>query len=384
MTVTAASRLFEPITVGAIPLKHRVVLAPLTRLRANKETGVPSDLAIEYYRQRASDGGLLISEGTMIAQEAGGMPGAPGVHSKEQISKWKEITDAVHSKGGKIVCQLWALGRVADPSLVSTVWGASTLPFVQDGQSPSEAPKVTQLTPKDIERFTGHYVQAAKNAIEAGFDGVEVHGANGYLLDQFLQSKSNNRTDEYGGSLENRFRFPLAVINAVSKAIGVERVGLRMSPLGTFQGMREDDPIGVFLPWAQTVLAAQPKIAYIHAVGPRPEGLKDADEYDTLMLVSGNLDVIRDAVVKAGSRFLIAGGFTTKSAKAHTEQTDDLIVFGRPFIANPDLPERIKNDWPLTPYDRSTFYTPDAHGYTDYPTYKEEGSQDALAPKAVL
>ncbi|KAM0563574.1 hypothetical protein ACHAPJ_001298 [Fusarium lateritium] len=364
MTVEETTKLFSPTTVGNLELKHRVVLAPLTRRRADEATAVPPDYSVQYYAQRSSPGGLLISEGTFIAHEAGGMSRVPGIYSQEQITAWKAITDAVHAKGGYIFCQLWALGRVANPKIVPAVWSAGSKPFNVKGAALSEPPaKFTTLTEPDIDRFVGHYRQAAINAVEAGFDGVELHGANGYLIDQFLQSNSNDRTDLYGGSLENRFRFPLRVLNAVSDAIGPERVGIRMSPFSRFQGMREADPLAVFVPWAEAIVKAQPSLAFIHAVEPRAEGASDTPEH--LRKTDDTLAPIREVVKGAGIKFIAAGGFTPESAVKHASETDDLVAFGRHFIPNPDLPARIQNGWPLTKYDRSLFYTPDTKGYTE-------------------
>ncbi|WOO83151.1 Flavin oxidoreductase hxnT [Vanrija pseudolonga] len=366
MTITKPA-LFRPIKAGSLTLKHRVVLAPLTRMRADVSTAVPNDLSAEYYAQRSTDGGLLISEATFIAAEAGGISGVPGIYSPQQIAKWKETTDAVHKKGGLIFLQLWALGRVANPKLVPTVWAVSgNKPFSRSDNIPTP---VTQLAAADIDRFVGHYRQAALNAIEAGFDGVEIHGANGYLVDQFLQPVSNDRTDEYGGSLENRLRFPLRVLNAVSQAIGPERVGIRASPFGEFQGMRGDfDPLTTFTQWFKAIVAAQPKLAYVHAVAPRVSGVSDVDQ--SLVDKRGDsLDSLRAIVQAAGIAFISAGGATPADALAEAEKVGDLIAFGRYFISNPDLPARIENGWELTPYNRKTFYTPGAEGYTDYPVH---------------
>ncbi|KAJ3527267.1 hypothetical protein NM208_g10783 [Fusarium decemcellulare] len=353
MTVSKTTKLFNPIKVGAVDLQHRVVLAPLTRRRADRATAVPADFAAEYYAQRASTGGLLISEGTFIAEEAGGMSHVPGIYSKEQIEAWKRITDAVHANGGFIFCQLWALGRVANPKLVNTVWSAGSKPFVPEGAASAHPPpELTVLGESDIDRFVGHYRQAALNAIEAGFDGVEIHGANGYLVDQFLQSNSNDRTDSYGGSVENRLRFPLRVLNA---------------------GMREADPLSVFVPWAKAIVKAQPSLAFVHAVEPRAAGSQDVLEH--LRKAEDTLTPIRDVLNEAGIKFIVAGGYLPEAALKHASETDDLIAFGRYFIPNPDLPARIENGWPLTKYDRSSFYTQDEVGYTDYAAYNPNESR---------
>ncbi|KAK4684887.1 hypothetical protein P7C73_g5273, partial [Tremellales sp. Uapishka_1] len=324
MTISE-SRLFSPIRLGSIELKHRVVMAPLTRLRASTD-GVPSDLAIKYYSQRASgeclctgghwcpeimkDGGLLITEGAYIADEGKIWAYAPGFYSEKQPAAWEKISTAVHAKGGKIVAQLFAAGRVADPSVAATVWGPTDTPY--------EGTKVAAMTEDDIDRHVEHFRQAALNAIEAGMDGVEVHMANGYLLDQFLQSVSNTRTDNYGGSLENRFRFPLRALNAICDAIGAERVGIRISPYTDFQGMREADPLKLFMPFTEAFISAQPNLAYVHAV----EARDDLNASATQSVDS--LDPIREIVVSRGNniKFMTAGTKTPGSALAETRTTE--------------------------------------------------------------
>ncbi|WVQ86167.1 hypothetical protein IAT38_008335 [Cryptococcus sp. DSM 104549] len=357
------SKLFEPITIGATNLKHRVVLAPLTRNRVSQKTGVISDLAAQYYAQRTTDGGLLISEATVVAEEAKGYDFVPGIYSSEQIAAWKKVTDAVHAKGGVIYSQLWSVGRVGYPTNVPKVFAPSAIPA--DGCTPD----LTPMTVEDIDRFVGHYRQAALNAVEAGFDGVELHFANGYLLDTFIQSISNQRTDDYGGSLENRFRFPLRVLSAVSSVIGASRVGVRISPFSRFQSMREAEPLATFVPFTKAILEAQPDLAFVHGVDKRIVGNDDLT--DDRVLASDSLDEIREVVKKLGksTAFIIAGSFAPESAKEHAEKYDDLIAFGRYFISNPDLPQRIKNGWPLKAYHRPTFYTQTAEGYTDFPEY---------------
>ncbi|RKK84266.1 hypothetical protein BFJ69_g2050 [Fusarium oxysporum] len=351
------SKLFKPIKVGALDLQHRIVLAPLTRGRADA-LGVPASYAADYYSQRATPGGLLITEGTFISLEASGRPFSPGIYSKEQIEAWKHVTDAVHAKGAFILCQLWALCPGSQP-------------FFEDDDVTRKIPdKFTVMSEADIDDFVEYYRQAALDAMEAGFDGIEIHGANGYLIDQFLQSTSNDRTDQYGGSIENRIRFPLRVVNAVSDAIGSQRVGVRVSPFTRFQGMREAEPLSLFVPWAQAIVDAQPRIAYIHAIEPRADGSIDTPEH--LRKVEDTLAPIREVATRAGVQFIVAGGYTPEKALHHTSETDDLVAFGRHFIPNPDLPARIKNGWSLTKYDRSVFYEVNEVGYSDYPVYNTE------------
>ncbi|KAG5795329.1 hypothetical protein H9Q69_005635 [Fusarium xylarioides] len=357
------SRLFKPIKVGALDLQHRIVLAPLTRGRADS-AGVPATYAVDYYSQRATSGGLLITEGTFISLEASGRPLSPGIYSKEHIEAWKHVTDAVHAKGAFIFCQLWALGRIAEPDLVPVVLSPGSQLFFEDDDITRKIPDTfAVMSEADIDDFVGYYRQAALNAMEVGFDGIEIHGANGYL-----QSTSNDRTDQYGGSVENRIRFPLRVVNAVSDAIGAERVGVRMSPFTRFQGMREADPLSLFVPWAQAIVDAQPRIAYTHAIEPRADGSIDTPEH--LRKAEDTLAPIREVATRAGVQFIVAGGgYTPEKALQHTSETDDLVAFGRHSIPNPDLPARIKNGWSLTKYDRSVFYEVNEVGYSDYVAY---------------
>ncbi|EXK24847.1 NADPH2 dehydrogenase [Fusarium oxysporum f. sp. melonis 26406] len=332
------SKLFKPIKVGALDLQHRIVLAPLTRGRADA-LGVPASYAADYYSQRATPGGLLITEGTFVSLEASGRPFSPGIYSKEQIEAWKHVTDAVHAKGAFILCQLWALGRIAEPDLVPAVLSPGSQPFFEDDDITRKIPdKFTVMSEADI--------------------------------DDFLQSTSNDRTDQYGGSIENRIRFPLRVVNAVSDAIGPQRVGVRVSPFTRFQGMREAEPLSLFVPWAQAIVDAQPRIAYIHAIEPRADGSIDTPEH--LRKVEDTLAPIREVATRAGVQFIVAGGYTPEKALQHTSETDDLVAFGRHFIPNPDLPARIKNGWLLTKYDRSVFYEVNEVGYSDYPVYNIE------------
>ncbi|WVQ85650.1 hypothetical protein IAT38_007816 [Cryptococcus sp. DSM 104549] len=363
MTVTQPSKLFQPVTVGDINLKHRVVLAPLTRMRASQKTGIPSDLALSYYSQRASDGGLLISEGTLVAEEARSYDFVPGIWSAEQVEGWKKITAAVHAKGAHFYCQLFSNGRAAPAQPGAKVLGASAIPL------PGFSQEVIPMTEEDIDRYVEHYKQAAVNAIEAGFDGVEIHYANGYHLDQFLQSVSNQRTDAYGGSLANRFRFPLRVLSAVSSAIGASRVGIRISPFSRFQDMREANPLATFVPFTEAVLAAEPELAYVHAVDGRISGAEDIS--DNLVQKEDSLDEIREVVKRLGKKtvFIVAGGISPERVEDHVQKYDELIAFGRYFTSNPDLPQRIKNGWPLKAYHRPTFYTQTAEGYNDFPEY---------------
>ncbi|ODO07020.1 hypothetical protein I350_04387 [Cryptococcus amylolentus CBS 6273] len=359
------SKLFAPTTVGALELDHRIVMAPLTRFRAGAD-GVPAPDAVKYYGQRASKGGLQITEGSIISQEAGGYPHVPGLWSKEQIEGWKPVTAAVHAKGGKIVVQLAALGRVADPKVVDKVVAPSDIPL------PGGPQTLHVLTEEDIDRYVESFAQAARNANEAGFDAVEAHFASGYI-----QTVSNKRTDSYAAST---FKFPLRVIEAFSNVVGADRVGLKISPFSDFQGMREAKPLDTFVPLVDKILGAYPKLAYVHAVEPRVNGFDIKEDVG-----DDTLEPIRQLVKEKGqgTKFIVAGGYTPEGAIAHAEATDDLIAIGRYFISNPDMVYRIKNGYPLGEYNRDTFYSPGPVGYIDYPEYnaiKQDHGADAIAP----
>lgn len=333
-------------------------MAPLTRFRANDEH-VPSDLAPEYYGQRASvPGTLLISEATIISQEAGGYPNVPGIWNREQVDTWKRVTNAVHEKGSFIFLQLWALGRVAMPDIARAegfdIISSSDKPFEKDAAVPRAATKL------DIQCLIQQYAQAARNGIEAGFDGVEIHGAGGYLIDQFTQDHCNTRSDEYGGSIENRSRFILEVVQAVAEAIGAERVGIRLSPWQRYQGMRMADPVPQFTHVVQGLGALG--LAYLHLIEARVNGNVDGDDREPPDFAINAWDARKPVI--------LAGGYTAESARQVTEQwgsRDIMVAFGRHYISTPDLAFRIREGIPLMPYDRSTFYAPGAlHGYVDY------------------
>ncbi|KAI7855915.1 hypothetical protein BDC45DRAFT_505053 [Circinella umbellata] len=362
------SALFQPTKVGNHQLEHRVVLAPLTRFRSD-ENHVPTDLQAEYYSQRATKGGLLIAEATFInARNAGAYPGAPGIYNQEQINGWKKVTSAVHKKGGIIFLQLWHVGRAtisrllpnkAQPVSASNV--AIQGPFMLSADEDYEVPH--SLSIDEIAEITQEYVQAAKNAITAGFDGIEIHGANGFLLDQFLNSSSNFRTDQYGGSTENRGRFTLEVVKAISDAIGTERVGIRLSPWSGYQDMEDNTPYETWGYLIQQFQKEHSNMAYVHMIEPRNSfSVKIEDNANTL-------DPFRK--VWKGP-FISADGYTTQPELATkiADKTGNLIAIGRAFIANPDIVYRLKNSIPLNRYNRDTFYTPGPVGYTDYPFAK--------------
>ncbi|KAJ5537287.1 hypothetical protein N7513_010473 [Penicillium frequentans] len=353
------SPMFQPLQVGQVTLKHRIAMAPLTRFRADDQH-VPLPFVAEYYSQRGSvPGTLLVSEGTFIDAQAGGTRNVPGIFNAAQISAWKDVTAAVHAKGSYIFCQLWALGRSADPEVCEE----EGIRRLSSSAVPVEGrPAATPMTKQDIDEFIQMYVQAAQNAIEAGFDGVELHGANGYLLDQFIQENCNQRDDEYGGSIENRARFYIEVAQAVSTAIGAHRTGARLSPWSQFQGMRMVNPVPQFTFLIEQL--AKINLAYIHLVESRVAGNLDVDSNESL-----------DWAIKAWGpkrAILIAGGFKPDTAKRLVEQDypgyNMVVVFGRYFISTPDLPFRIKHGLDLEMYDRARFYKPKSpEGYIDYP-----------------
>ncbi|CAO3632138.1 unnamed protein product [Cunninghamella blakesleeana] len=370
--MSSTPTLFKPIKVGKNTLHHRIALAPLTRMRADKNL-VPTEPVVEYYKQRATKGGLLITEATAISPKAGGYIFTPGIFSKEQISAWKKVTDAVHSKGGFICLQIWALGRATTsknlPEGHKQPVSASPIAIqgISTRGSPYEVPRA--LTVDEIKEIVQDFANAAQNAITAGFDYVEIHSANGYLLDQFINTSSNKRTDQYGGSIENRTRFSLEVVEAVAKAIGPERTAVRYSPWSQFQDMQDDTPVET---WSYIVNQLQkniPDLAYVHFTEPRADHRIDAPKDDQS---NDTLDPFRN--IWKGP-FIRAGNYTYDYETAYTvaeQSPNTLIAFGRAYIANPDLVERVKNHWPFNKYNRSTFYTPGEKGYTDYPFFNEQ------------
>ncbi|GAN03885.1 NADH flavin oxidoreductase/NADH oxidase [Mucor ambiguus] len=363
----SSQALFSPIKIGANTLKHRVVLPPLTRLRATPEH-VPSDLQVEYYTQRATDGGLMITEGTMISPTAGAYPQIPGIFNKEQIEGWRRVTSAVHAKGAVIFQQIWHIGRVGskylNPNHEPSV-GPSATPCPGKTMQGTDYEVPHALTVDEIKVIVGDYAQAAKNAIEAGFDGVEIHGANGYLVDQFINTSSNKRTDNYGGSAENRGRFALEVVDAVAAAVGEDRTAIRFSPGGAFQGMATENIEETWGYLTSELQKNHPGLAYLHMVEGRTN-FNDADQMNTTDILESYRQVWKGP-------FITAGGFSTSLEFGNeiAEKTGNLIAYGRAFVANPDLPERLRNGWELNPYHRDTFYTHEAEGYTDYPFYNK-------------
>ncbi|KAJ6509098.1 hypothetical protein DFH09DRAFT_274872 [Mycena vulgaris] len=364
---TTTSKLFKPLKVGAITLQHRAVMAPLTRFKAD-DAHVPFlPLVADYYGERASTPGtLIITEATFIAARAGGYAHIPGIWSPDQIAAWKTVTAAVHAKGSFIFLQLWALGRTADAAQLKSE--DPSFPYVSASDVPltgMSGPPPRPLTIPEIKEYVELYVQAAKNAMEAGFDGVEVHSANGYFLDQFLQDVSNKRTDEYGGSIENRARFTLEVIDAVVAAIGAEKTGTRFTPWSPFQDMGMDDPLPTFSYLISQLVERHPELAYVHLVEPRISG--NATRDDSVVGAHESNDTLR--ALWAPRPIIRAGGFSRASA-IEAAESGDLIAFGRLYISNPDLPARLAKNVPLAGHDRSTFYLigeNSSRGYTDHP-----------------
>jgi len=358
------TKLFTPLKVGNVTLSNRIVMAPLTRFRAD-ESHVPLPFVAEYYTQRASyPGTLLITEATFISPAAGGYPHVPGIYNDAQIAAWKTVTDSVHKNGSAIYLQLWALGRAAHSAVLKKELGdagrvlaPSDIPF-EGGEKPEA------MTEEEIQSFIQAYVQGAKNAIAAGFDGVEIHGANGYLVDQFLQDVSNKRTDSWGGSIEKRARFGLEVAKAVVDAIGAEKTGIRLSPYSTFQGMKMAEPEPQFEYMVRELKKL--KLSYLHLVMSRVAGNDDVAAKETL---DGLIEIWDNQ-----SPVFMAGGFDRKLAQQEVEahKQDIGIVFGRHFISNPDLVFRVREGVEFTPYDRKKFYNAtEASGYTDWAFSKE-------------
>ena len=356
-------RLFDPLQLGSLEIPNRILMAPLTRARAGRE-GVPNDLMARYYAQRAG-AGLIISEATGISREGLGWPNAPGLWNEEQVNGWKKVTKAVHAAGGRIVAQLWHMGRVVHPDLgggqpVSS--SATTAPdFAHTYEGKKPYVEARALTQADIDRILDDYARAARNAIEAGFDGVQIHGANGYLVDQFLRDSANLREDEYGGSIENRIRFARLVLEAVGGAIGMDKVGIRFSPNILSQGVEDSNPVQLYAEMAKTLEELKvPWIELREPDKPTSAGSVPSEPVSPAMRphYSGKI-VINSDYDWTDARGRIADGHA------------DAVSIGRLFIANPDLVKRIAMNAPLNPGDPNTFYAGGAEGYVDYPTLDE-------------
>ncbi|CAH1423518.1 unnamed protein product [Lactuca virosa] len=356
--------LLTPYKMGKFELSHRVVLAPLTRQRSYGN--VPQPHAILYYSQRTTKGGLLISEATGVSDTAQGYPETPGIWTKEQVEAWKPIVDAVHAKGGIFFCQIWHVGRVSNtgfqPNGQSPISSSDKELFPQLRSNGIDVAKFTpprKLTTEEIPLVVNDFRLAARNAIEAGFDGVEIHGAHGYLIEQFMKDQVNDRTDQYGGSLQNRCRFALEIVEAVVNEIGPDRVGIRLSPFAEYMEAADSNPEALGLYMAESL--NQYKIVYCHMVEPRMK--KSVGEK-----VESPHSLVPMRKAFKGT-FISAGGFDMEDGNtAVAENRTDLVAYGRLFLANPDLPKRFQLRAPLNKPNRETFYSLDpVIGYTDYP-----------------
>lgn len=383
------TNLFKPIQLGAHNLQNRMVFAPSTRMRASDQH-VPSDLMLEQYSQRSkNNGGLIITEATFVSEQGGLYDHVPGIWSQEQVEGWKKITDRVHENGSKICIQLWSLGRVGKPSLLKKkgkpYLAASAI--YPDEELKKEAEECDNLlrafTLEEIETHKQEYVQAAKNAVAAGFDYVEIHSAHGYTLDQFLQSVSNHRTDKYGGSIENRARLVLEIVDLLIPIVGASKLGIRLSPYATFQGMAgaEGDPhpivqMGYVLSELEKRAADGNRMAYVSLVEPRVSGIFDVSEEALKLNMSSNdfvYQIWKGNIIRAG-QYLTDGEHGYPHIQKDVESNNrTLIAASRYYTSNPDLVHRLKNGLKLTLYDRDNFY---AHHNYHYGTFKSYGVAD--------
>lgn len=353
--------LHAPLRLGPHELSNRMVMAPMTRSRAG-EGRAPTRLNRAYYRQRTS-AGLIITEGAQVSPQGVGYPDTPGIHTDDQVEGWRGVVDAVHGEGGLIYLQLWHVGRISHPLYhegEAPVAPSAVRPggrvFTAEGMKRFVTPR--SLETEEVGDVVGQFRHGAENALRAGFDGVEIHGANGYLVDQFLRSKTNRRTDRYGGSLENRLRFLTEVTEAVTGVWGEDRVGVRLSPLSSFNDMEDEDPETTFAGAARRL--SELGIGYLHVVE------QDDFEDDGRSFDLGRLRDAFDGI------YMVNGGYDqARAEKALTSGAADLVSFGRLFLANPDLPRRLEDDAPLNEPDPETFYGGDAEGYVDYPTLDE-------------
>ncbi|TCU38129.1 alkene reductase [Rhizobium azibense] len=356
--------LLEPYDLGALKLSNRIVMAPLTRNRAGPGLA-PGELAAEYYAQRAS-AGLIISEATQISKQGQGYQDTPGIYTEAQIEGWRKVTEAVHAKGGHIFLQLWHVGRISHTDLqpggqapvAPSAIRAETKTFVNNSFVDVSEPRALRLD--EIRDIVDDFRRAAVNAISAGFDGVEVHGANGYLLDQFAKDGANLRTDEYGGTIENRARLMLEVTAAVVNEIGAQRTGIRISPVSPANGVSSSDPQGQFYYIVDKL--NELNLAYLHVVEGATGGARDVAPFDFMELRR-----------RFTNSYIANNGYDLELATSHlAEGKADLIAFGRPFIANPDLVDRLRKGAPLANFNPATLYGGGAAGYTDYPTVADK------------
>ena len=355
--------LFTPYTLGDLALPNRMVMAPMTRNRAD-ENGVPKPMTATYFAQRAT-AGMLITEATQVSEKASGYMFTPGVYTEDQAQGWRVVTEAVHNKGGRIFNQIWHTGRVSHPSLqpgssdplAPSAIRADTMVFTPNGFEPATQPRA--LAHDEIPAIVSQFAHAAKTAKGAGFDGVEVHGANGYLIEQFLKDGASQRTDSYGGDIPSRMRFALEVLEAVVAVWGRDRVGLRISPRGIFNDMYDSDPLGLY-----SQLAAELNdlsLAYLHIMEPLPGHPNFASQEDVPPVGPTLRKIYKGTII-------INGGYGKETGeKVIAENATDLVAFGVPYLANPDLVERFRRNAPLNEPDEDTFYRGDERGYIDYP-----------------
>jgi len=366
------TNLFDPIQLGSLALENRIVMAPMTRNRAS-EGRIPNDIMRQYYCQRAS-AGLIVSEATSISPQGVGYPHTPGIWCSAQVEGWKRVTQAVHAKGGKIMLQLWHVGRVSDPEYLNGEIPVAPSAIACEGNVSLLRPQRPYVVPRalhawEIARVVADFAEAARKAKEAGFDGVEIHGANGYLIDQFLHDGSNTRADEYGGSIGNRARLLLEVVDACVGIWGAGRVGVHLSPRGTVHGMHDSNPQALFAYVAQAL--GERRLAFLFLREPRhAESLSP----EIKRLFRGPVIVNEAYDSKLAARSLIEG---------HA----DAVAFGKPFISNPDLVQRLRRGAPLAPWDTSTFYSSGVKGYTDYPVLAADDTlfaEEKTSPQSAM
>lgn len=352
--------LFRPLAVGALTLPNRLVMAPMTRGRAEPD-GTPTELIASHYAQRAA-AGLLVTEATPVSRDGVGWLGAPGVYTDRHVEGWRRVTDAVHRAGGRIFLQLWHMGRVSHPDFLDGALPVGPSAVAAKGETHTPKGKQPYVTPRalaleEIPRIVRAYGDGARRAKDAGFDGVEIHGANGYLVDQFLRDGSNHRTDGYGGSARNRTRFLVEVAEAACAAWSPDRVAMRLSPRGAYNDMRDSDPVATFSLAAERLSAL--RLAYLHVVEP----------FEGHMMWAPGERVSPSMRRAFRGPFVANGGYDAARASAAVEQGEaDLVSFGLPFLANPDFVERVRRGAALNAPDFATLYTPGAKGYLDYPT----------------
>lgn len=361
--------LFKKTNLKKINLQNRVVMAPMTRARTSQPGNIPNDMMATYYKQRAT-AGLIISEATQISDDSQGYSFTPGVYTDEQVKGWQPITKAAHSQGAAMFCQLWHVGRVSHPTFQkdelpiapSALAPVETKVWISDEQGNGNMVDCIQpraMTHDDINRVIQDFAYSAKRAVEAGFDGVEIHGGNGYLIDQFLRTNSNHRTDKYGDSRENRLRFLLEVVDAISKEIGADKVGVRLAPFITFKDMDCPDIVPTILEASSELQSRD--IAYLH--------LSEAD-WDDAPVIPENFRI--ELRKRFTNSIIVAGSYTQERANEILNKGyADLIAFGRPFVSNPDLVSRLENNHDLATLDGNTLFGGNEHGYIDYPAYSE-------------